>query len=452
MFNKLTESLTHIIKNISNQGRITETNIQKILREIRKALLEADVSLSVIQNFISSIKKKFIGSIVNKSLTPGQEFLKIIKQELIIIMGNNNSKINLSTTPPAIILVIGLQGVGKTTTVAKLGKFIKENKKKKILITSTDVYRLAAIKQLQILSKKINIDYFSTDITNEPLKIAQQALEYTKSKLYDILIIDTAGRLHTNITMMNEIKNIHQIINPIETLLVVDSMMGQDSINMINIFNNSIPITGVILTKIDGDARGGIALSIRYLTNIPIKLIGNGEQLNKLQIFNPEQIASRILGMHDMLSVIKEIEEKVDTKQVKNITTNINKGDKFNLNDFLIQIKQINNMDNMVDLLKKLPNNQMIIKNFDSYFNKKIIIKVESIINSMTPKERNTPDIIKGSRKKRIATGSGIPIYEINNILKKFEEMKKMIKKIKHKGIHTVLKNIKNSILKNNIF
>ncbi|CAL4323542.1 Signal recognition particle protein [Buchnera aphidicola (Eriosoma grossulariae)] len=447
MFSKLTERLSKTIKNISNQGRITEKNIKDTLREIRKSLLEADVALSVIQNFIHSVKNKFIGYNINNSLTPGQEFLKIIKKELIIIMGQKNNEINLAITPPAVILVIGLQGVGKTTTVAKLGKFIKETNKKKILITSADIYRFAAIKQLEILSKQINIDFFPINKEEKPIEISKKALKYAQLKMYDALIIDTAGRLHVDVDMMNEIKTIHKIINPIETLFIIDSMIGQDSINIINTFNNIINITGVILTKTDGDARGGVALSIRYLTNIPIKFIGTGEQLNDLKLFDPEKIASRILGMDDMLSVIKEIENTVDKYKIIKMTKNIKKNNNFNLNDFLIHINKITKMGNITNLIQKLPHNAIITKNFKSYFDKKMLIKIEAIINSMTPKERNSPEIIKGSRKKRIAKGSATQVHEINILLKNFEEIKKTVKKIKNKGIGNILKNIKNSIL-----
>ncbi|XRX42773.1 MAG: signal recognition particle protein [Buchnera aphidicola (Eriosoma harunire)] len=447
MFTNLTERLSKTIKNISNQGRITEKNIKNTLREIRKALLEADVSLLVIKNFIKSIKNKCIGDQVNHCLTPGQEFLKIIKKELVITMGAKNNTVNLSTTPPAIILIVGLQGSGKTTTVAKLGNFIKKQHKKKILITSIDVYRLAAIKQLQILSKEIDIDFFFPDnnISN-PIEITTLALQQSKIKIYDILIIDTAGRLHNNTFMMNEIKNIYNLTQPIETLFVIDSMIGQDSINIINNFNNTIPISGVILTKTDGDSRGGVALSIRYLTNIPIKFIGTGEKINDLQSFKPEQIASKILGMEDILSIITNIEKQVDQKELDQITKKINKGHAFNLNDFLTQIKQIKNMDNVVNILTKIPKNKNLIQNFYSCFNEKTLIKIEAIINSMTPKERQYPEIIKGSRKKRIAIGSSTNINDINTLLKKFEEAKRMIIKIKNQGINNILNKIKHNL------
>ncbi|QCI17208.1 signal recognition particle protein [Buchnera aphidicola (Aphis helianthi)] len=448
MFSNLTERLSKSLRNIINKGRLTEENIKDTIREVRKALLEADVTLSVIKKFIKNVTQKSIGYEINKSLTPGQEFIKIVRNELISAMGEKDNDLNLSVRPPAVILIVGLQGVGKTTTVAKLAKWIQEKYKKKILVTSTDIYRAAAIKQLEVLSEQININFYLSNINQTPIKITEEAVNHAKLKLYDILLIDTAGRLHIDETMMNEVQEIQNFSNPIETLLVVDSMMGQDAINMATSFNQYLSISGIILTKTDSDARSGIALSMRYITGKPIKFIGTGEKLTNLEIFNPERIADKILGMNKVISIIKDIEEKINQSHVKNLTNKLKKGHDFNLNDFLTQIKEMKKMGGLNYFIDKFTNNKMISDNLLLDNDKYALNKIEAIIYSMTPKERNNPMIIKGSRKRRIALGSGTQIQDINKLLKNFDNIKRIMKKIKNNGIGKIIRNIKNILPK----
>ncbi|QCI16061.1 signal recognition particle protein [Buchnera aphidicola] len=450
MFKNLTQRLSQSFQKIIRKGRLTEENIKKSIREVRKALLEADVTLSVVKKFIENVKNKSIGNEINKSLTPGQEFLKIVKNELIHTIGEKNNSLNLSIAPPAVILLIGLQGAGKTTSLAKLGKWIKDKHKKKILIVSTDIYRAAAIKQLQILCKQIEIDFFPSNENQTPIEITIQAKEYAKLKLYDVLLIDTAGRLHIDKKMMNEIQQIQNLSKPIETLLIVDSMMGQDAINMAKIFNNDLSISGIILTKTDGDSRNGIALSMRYITGKPIKFIGTGEKITELELFHPNKIAERILGMNDVMSLIEDIEAKVDQSQIQKLTKKLKKGHDFNLNDFLIQIKEMKKIGGLNYFIDKLPKNNQLLNNA-SLLNtdQNTLNKAEAMIFSMTPKERKNPIIIKGSRKRRIALGSGTEIQDINKLLKNFDSIKRIMKKIKTSGISKVIREIKNIIPKN---
>jgi len=449
MFNNLTQRLSNSFKKIINKGRLTEENIKDTIREVRKALLEADVTLSVIKQFIENVKNKSIGHQINKSLTPGQEFIKIVKHELIFAMGKKNNSLNLSIEPPAVILVVGLQGSGKTTSLAKLGKWIKDKHKKKILIVSTDIYRAAAIKQLKILSEEIKVDFFSSSTNQQTIEITQQAIKYAKLKLYDVLLIDTAGRLHVDKKMMNEIQNIQNLSKPIETLLVVDSMMGQDAINMAKIFNNDLLISGIILTKTDSDSRSGIALSMRYITGKPIKFIGTGEKITALEAFYPERIADRILGMNDVISLIEDIEEKVDQSQIQKLTKKLKQGHDFNLNDFLNQIKQMKKIGGLNYFADKFSINNSLSNNI-SLLNtdKNTLKKVEAMICSMTPKERTKPTIIKGSRKRRIALGSGTKIQDVNKLLKNFDDIRRIMKKIKTGGIAKVMRSIKNMLPK----
>ncbi|QFQ32560.1 signal recognition particle protein [Buchnera aphidicola (Aphis fabae)] len=449
MFSSLTERLSKSLRNIINKGRLTEENIKDTIREVRKALLEADVTLSVIKTFIKNVTKKSIGYEINKSLTPGQEFIKIVRNELILAMGEKNNDLNLSIRPPAVILIVGLQGVGKTTTVAKIAKWIQNKYKKKILITSTDVYRAAAIKQLEILSNQINIHFYSSDINQKPINITEKAIKYAQLKLYDVLLIDTAGRLHIDEIMMDEIQQIQNFSKPIETLLVVDSMMGQDAINMAKSFNQYLSISGIILSKTDSDSRSGIALSMRYITGKPIKFIGTGEKLTNLEIFHPERMADKILGMNKVISIIKDIEEKINQSNLKNLTKKLKQGHDFNLNDFLIQIKEMKKMGGLNYFIDKFANNKMISNNSLLGNDENTLNKIEAIIYSMTPKERNNPMIIKGSRKRRIALGSGTKIQDINKLLKNFDNIKKIMKKIKNNGIGKIVRNIKNILPKN---
>lgn len=449
MFSNLTERLSKSLRNIVSKGRLTEENIKDTIREVRKALLEADVTLSVVKTFITNVKKKSIGYEINKSLTPGQEFIKIVRNELILTMGEKKNNLNLSARPPAIMLIVGLQGVGKTTTVAKIAQWIKNKYKKKILITSTDIYRAAAIKQLEVLSNQINVDFYPSDINQKPIDITKEAIKYAQIKLYDILLIDTAGRLHIDKAMMNEIEQIQNFTNPIETLLVVDSMMGQDAINMAKVFSQYLLISGIILSKTDSDARSGIALSMQYITGKPIKFIGTGEKPNNLEIFDPEYISDKILGMNKVISMIKDIEAKINQSDVQNLTQKIKKGRDFNLNDFLIQIKEMKKIGGLNYFIDKFSNNKTIYNNSLLGNDENALNKIEAIIYSMTPKERSNPIIIKGSRKRRISLGSGTQIQDINKLLKNFNDVKKVMKKIKNNGIGKIIRNIKNILPKN---
>ncbi|ALD15331.1 signal recognition particle [Buchnera aphidicola (Aphis glycines)] len=449
MFSSLTERLSKSFRNIIHKGRLTESNIKDTIREVRKALLEADVTLSVIKTFINNVTNKAIGCEINKSLTPGQEFIKIVRNELILAMGEKNNNLNLSICPPAVILIVGLQGVGKTTTTAKIAKWIQDKHKKKILITSTDIYRAAAIKQLEILSTQINVNFYTPDAHQKPIYITEKAIQHAKLKLYDILLIDTAGRMHIDEIMMNEIEKIQNLSQPIETLLVVDSMMGQDAINMAKNFSKSLSISGIILTKTDSDARSGVALSMRYVTKKPIKFIGTGEKLENLEIFYPARIADKILGMNKVISVIKDIEEKINQSHVKDLTKKLKKGHDFNLNDFLTQIKEMRKIGGLNYFIDKFSNNKTMHNSSLLNDEKNNLNKIEAIIYSMTPKERNNPDIIKGSRKRRISLGSGTKIQDVNKLLKNFGDIKKVMKKIKSNGISKIIRNIKNILPKN---
>ncbi|CAL4324412.1 signal recognition particle protein [Buchnera aphidicola] len=449
MFNQLTERLSQSFQKIINKGRLTENNIKDTIREVRKALLEADVTLSVIKIFIKNVTEKSIGHEINNSLTPGQEFIKIVKNELIAAMGEKNNTLNFSVEPPAVMLFVGLQGVGKTTTLIKVANWIKNKYKKKILTTSTDVYRAAAIEQLKILSNQAKIDFYSSNIDQTPKDIIYKAIEYAKLKLYEVLLIDTAGRLHIDKIMMNEIHQIQIYSKPIETLLVVDSMMGQDAVNMAKKFNEYLSISGIIITKTDSDARSGVALSMRYITGKPIKFVGTGEKITQLETFHPERIADRILGMNQAISFIKEIEEKVNQSQVQKLTKKFRKKDNFDLNDFLIQLKEMEKMGGVNYFIEKFLKNKFLSNNSLLVEKKNITKKIESIIYSMTMKERICPTIIKGSRKRRIALGSGTKIQDINQLLKNFNDIQRIMKKMKKGGIGNIIRNIKNILPKN---
>lgn len=444
MFENLTERLSQTLRNISGRGRLTEDNIKEALRDVRMALLEADVALPVVREFIAQVKEKAIGLDVNKSLTPGQEFIKIVQQELTVAMGEFNSTLNLATQPPAVILMAGLQGAGKTTSVAKLAKFLKEKQKKKVLVVSADVYRPAAIKQLETLANAIQVEFFPSDSQQKPIDIVNRAIAHAKLQFFDVLIVDTAGRLHVDGEMMNEIKALHQAVQPIETLFVVDAMTGQDAANTAKAFNDALPLTGVILTKVDGDARGGAALSIRQITGKPIKFLGMGEKTDALEPFYPDRIASRILGMGDVISLIEELESKVDREKAERMAKKFKKGDKFDFNDFLDQLKQMRNMGGMSAMLAKLPGAGQLPEHIKAQMDDKITIKMEAIINSMTFKERLNPELIKGSRKRRIALGSGTQVQDVNKLLKQFDDMQRMMKKMKGGGMMKMMRNMKN--------
>jgi len=434
MFENLTDRLSTTLKNISGKGRLTEDNIKATLREVRMALLEADVALPVVREFIQAVKKRAIGREVSKTLNPGQAFIKIVQSELELSMGEVNENLNLAVQPPAVLLMAGLQGAGKTTSVAKLSLLLKNKEKKSVLVVSADVYRPAAIKQLETLASEVDVEFFPSDITQKPIDIANAAIAHAKKKFIDVVIVDTAGRLHVDGEMMGEIKDLHQAINPVETLFVVDAMTGQDAANTAQAFNEALPLTGVILTKADGDARGGAALSIRHITGKPIKFIGMGEKIDALEPFYPDRIASRILGMGDVLSLIEELETKVDKDKAAQLAKKVQKGKGFDLEDFRDQLVQMKSMGGMMGMMDKLPGMSNVPAAMKDQVNDKATNQMEAIINSMTKKERAKPEIIKGGRKRRIAAGSGTQIQDVNKLLKQFTQMQKMMKKMSGKG------------------
>ncbi|MTI12410.1 signal recognition particle protein [Sansalvadorimonas verongulae] len=434
MFENLSDRLSKTLQHVTGQAKLTEDNIKDTLREVRMALLEADVALPVVKEFVSRVRERAIGQEVQQSLSPGQIFVKIVNSELIEVMGAANDELNLATQPPAVILMAGLQGAGKTTSVAKLSKWLMERKKKSVLVASADVYRPAAIKQLETLAKEVDAEFFPSTTEQKPIDIARNAIEDARKKHVDVVIIDTAGRLHVDESMMDEIKELHGAINPIETLFVVDAMTGQDAANTAKAFNDALPLTGVILTKADGDARGGAALSVRHITGKPIKFLGMGEKIEALEPFHPDRIASRILGMGDILSLVEEAERKLDKKKADKLVTKLKKGKGFDLEDFRDQLQQMKTMGGIGGLMDKLPGMGNMAQVAQNPQADKMFVQMEAIINSMTPKERRNPDVINGSRKKRIAAGSGTQIQDINRLIKQHKQMAKMMKKMTGKG------------------
>ncbi|GDY24395.1 signal recognition particle protein [Agarivorans sp. Toyoura001] len=434
MFENLSDRLSKTLKNISGRGRLTEDNIKDTLREVRMALLEADVALPVVREFVKRVKERALGQEVNKSLSPGQVFVKIVQQELEAAMGESNESLNLAAQPPAVVMMAGLQGAGKTTSVAKLAKYLKEREKKKVMVVSADIYRPAAIKQLETLAAEVDAIFFPSNEQQNPVDIVNGAIAEARTQFADVLLVDTAGRLHVDEDMMAEIKALHQAVEPVETLFVVDAMTGQDAANTAQAFNEALPLTGVILTKTDGDARGGAALSIRHITGKPIKFMGVGEKTDALEPFHPDRIASRILGMGDVLSLIEEVERKVDKDQAQKLAKKVQKGKGFDLEDFREQLVQMKSMGGMMGMMDKLPGMGQVPDNVKDQMNDKLTNQMEAIINSMTPGERKRPEIIKGSRKRRIAAGSGTQIQDVNKLLKQFTQMQKMMKKMSGKG------------------
>lgn len=430
MFENLSTRLQQTIALLSGKGRLTEENIQEALRSVRMALLEADVALPVIKDFLDTVKTRAIGAEVESSLQPGQAFIKIVSDELTHLMGDVNTTLDLKAQPPVVILMAGLQGSGKTTTVAKLARYLMEQEKKKVMVTSCDIYRPAAIKQLETLAQQLHTPFFESHSDEDPIHIAKRAIEAAQKQACDVLIIDTAGRLHIDDDMMNEIKALHAAVLPTETLFVVDSMTGQDAANTAKAFNDALPLTGLILTKTDGDARGGAALSIRQITGKPIKFLGVGEKINALEAFYPDRMASRILGMGDVLSLVEEAKRKIDEKQAAKTAKKIQKG-QFDLQDFRDQIKQMQDMGGIADMLKKLPAG---LKLPQTTVDEKMFKQFSAMIDSMTPQERRYPALIKGSRKIRIAAGSGTQVPDVNRLLKQFMQMEKMVKKFSKKG------------------
>jgi signal recognition particle subunit SRP54 len=446
MFDNLTDRLSGTLKKLKGQGRLTEANIQETLREVRMALLEADVALPVVTDFIAQVSERALGQEVQTSLSPGQALIKIVQGELVRVMGTANEELNLRTNPPAIVLMAGLQGAGKTTTVAKLGRHLKEKKKKKVGVVSVDVYRPAAIKQLETLANDVGLKFFESDISENPVDIVNRAVEAAKRQFIDVLIVDTAGRLHVDDEMMTEIKALHAAIKPIETLFVVDSMTGQDAANTAKAFHDALPLTGVILTKADGDARGGAALSIRHVTGKPIKFIGVGEKTDALEPFHPDRLASRILGMGDVLSLIEDIEQKVDKKKAEKLAKKIQKGKSFDLNDLKEQLEQMQSMGGISAMMDKLPGMGGISKSVKEKVDDRDLNRQIAVINSMTPQERRFPDLIKGNRKQRIATGCGQDIQAVNRILKQHQMMEKMMKKFTAGNVANMMRGLKSNM------
>ena len=440
MLENLTGRLQGVIKNLRGQARLTEDNISDAMREVRMALLEADVALPVVKEFIAKVKERAQGKEVLQSLTPGQAVIEVVNDELTALMGNANVGLNLAAVPPAIILMAGLQGSGKTTTSAKLAKLLKEQKKK-VLLASADVYRPAAITQLQTLAKQLDIDCFDSNANQKPLDIAKEALEFAKKGYFDVLIFDTAGRLGIDEALMAEIKALHTQLNPIETLFVVDAMQGQDAVNTAKAFGETLPLTGVILTKLDGDSRGGAALSVRHVTGRPIKFIGVSEKVDGLEPFYPERMAGRILGMGDVLGLIEQAHKNVDMAEAQKVADKIKSGSKFDLEDFKSQMTQMRKMGGMGALMDKMPaqmaNMAAKVNNEDA---DKSLRRIEGIINSMTPLERRKPELIKAKRKKRIADGSGVQVQEVNRLLKQFEETQKMMKMFSKGGMAKMMR------------
>ena len=442
MLDNLTQRLSGVIKNLRGQARLSESNIQDALREVRLALLEADVALPVVKELTSQVKQAALGQEVLGSLTPGQALIGIVHRELTKLMGEHNDALNLTTVPPAVILMAGLQGAGKTTTSGKLAKLLREQMKKKVLLVSCDVYRPAAIEQLRILAQQMEIDFFASDISQKPRDIALAALDYARKHHHDVLIVDTAGRLAINAAMMEEIQQLHAALNPIETLFVVDAMTGQDAVNTAKAFGEALPLSGIILTKLDGDARGGAALSVRHITGKPIKFVGVSEKLNGLEAFHPERMASRVLGMGDVLSLIEDVHREIDQAEAEKLAKKIKSGHGFDLNDFKMQIVQMRKMGGMSALMDKLPA-QLGQAAAGAKMDDSAVNRTEGIINSMTMQERSHPELIKASRKRRIAAGSGVQVMHVNQLLNQFEQTQKMMKMFSKGGIGKLMRGMK---------
>lgn len=442
MFDNLQNRLSRTMKKVTGKNRLTDANIQDALRDVRKALLEADVALPVVKAFIESVRKRALGSEVSAALNPGQQFIKIVESELVTMMGEENASLNLAAKPPAVILMAGLQGAGKTTSVAKLARFLKEREKKKVVVVSADVYRPAAIKQLETLAGEVEVGFFPSSSDQKPVDIATNAISHARKSYADVVIIDTAGRLHIDDALMDEIREIQKAVDPVETLFVIDSMIGQDAVNTARAFDEALPLTGVILTKADGDARGGAALSVRHVTGKPIKFMGVGEKSDALEPFYPDRVASRILGMGDVLSLIEEAERKIDKGKAEKLVKKVVKGQKFDLTDLKEQLQQMQNMGGMSSMLEKLPGMGNIAQMAEQSNMTGQFKVMEVIIDSMTPAERANPDILNGSRKRRITTGSGTSIQDLNRLLKQHKQMAKMMKKMKGDGMAKMMRGL----------
>lgn len=442
MFNNLTQRLTGTFRSMLGKNKLTEDNIKDALHEVRIALIEADVALPVVKSFINSVKDKAVGHEVSEALSPAQEFIKLVNSELISVMGQQNETLDLRAAPPAVILLAGLQGAGKTTTAAKLAGFLKNKQKKKVSVVSTDVYRPAAIDQLRTVAGEAGVRWIESTPDEKPVDIAERALADAKRSLDDVLIVDTAGRLHVDEDLMKEIKELNAAVSPVETLFVVDAMTGQDAANTAKAFSEALPLTGVILTKADGDERGGAVLSVRAVSGKPIKFIGTGEKLDALEPFYPDRIASRILGMGDVLSLIEDLEEKVDQEKAQKFANKIKSGRNFDMNDFLSQLEQMKKMGGVGRILDKIPGLSAVPDEVKNRIDDKPFIKIEAMICSMTPKERANPDIIKGPRKVRIAKGAGVNVHDVNVLMTQFKQMQKMVKKFTGGGLRSLFGSI----------
>jgi signal recognition particle subunit SRP54 len=441
MLDSLTSRLAAVVKTLRGQGRLTDANIQDALREVRIALLEADVGLQVVKDFIARIKDKAIGEDVIGSLTPGQTLIGVVHNELTELMGRRNDALNLAVVPPAVILMTGLQGAGKTTTAGKLAKLLKEQKKK-VLLVSCDVYRPAAIDQLATLAKQVGVEVFASSSSQKPEEIAAAALDYARKHYHEVLIVDTAGRLAIDDAMMHEIRQLHRILGPIETLFVVDAMQGQDAVNVAKVFSEALPLTGVVLTKLDGDSRGGAALSVRHVTGKPIKFVGVSEKLSGLEPFHPERLSARILGMGDVLSLVEEARRNVDVDEAEKLAKKVKSGKGFDLDDFRNQMRQMKKMGGLNALIDKLPS-QLAQAAQGGAVDDRVVGRTVGIIDAMTPQERAKPEIIKASRKRRIATGSGVTVQEVNRLLNQFEQMQKMMKMMGKGGLQKMMRSVK---------
>ncbi len=432
MLNNLTQRLSRVVKTLKGEARITEANIADMLREVRLALLEADVALPVVREFTARVKEKALGQEVVGSLTPGQALVGVVQRELAAVMGGEPVPLNLATQPPAIVLMAGLQGAGKTTTTAKLARLLVERQKKKVLTVSCDVYRPAAIAQLQTVTEQAGAEFFPSSPQDKPLDIARRAVDYARSHHFDVLLVDTAGRLAVDEAMMREIRELHAALHPIETLFVVDAMQGQDAVNTARAFHEALPLTGIVLTKLDGDARGGAALSVRQVTGAPIKFAGVSEKIDGLEPFDPRRMADRILGMGDILALVEQAQRDVDMQAAQQLAAKVKAGEQFDLEDFLTQLQQMNKMGGLRSMLDKLPA-EMQAKAGQADMNRaeRDMRRMQGIIHSMTPQERRKPDLIKATRKRRIAAGAGVQVQDVNRLLKQYEQMRDMMKKMK---------------------
>ena len=446
MFESLSQRLSSTVDRLRGRGRLTEANIRESLREVRIALLEADVALPVVQALIQRVQVRAVGQEVLKSLTPGQALIKVVRDELTTLMGSVNTDLNLAAAPPAIVLMAGLPGAGKSASVAKLARFLRERREKKVMVVSCDIYRPAAIEQLRTLAEQVEVMFHPSSSAQSAVEIAAAALDAAKRNFVDVLLVDTAGRLHVDEAMMTEIKALHAALDPVETLFVVDSMTGQDAAVTAKAFAEALPLTGVVLTKTDGDARGGAALSVRYITGRPIKFVGAGEKSDALEPFHPDRLAQRILGMGDVLSLVEEVERKVDQEKVQKLAEKVIKGKRFDLEDMKVQLEQMVNMGGMASLIDKLPGMGGMSEQVKSKVNDKQIHHMIAIINSMTRKERRHPDLLKGSRRARIARGSGQQPADVNRLLKQYQQMEKMMSKLGSGGLKGMMRQMKGAM------